>query len=139
MSFPNGTVPTVLTVHPTPLYEIGLCLVGFGYLWFVLRRRTLAPGVMLAATFLAMGVERFITEFWRFDSGVYAMYAYANGGTSLAESQRVAFEIATKAHFAFAGLSLAQVLSVGLVVAGVLILLVQRRKPAREIPAAVGR
>jgi len=36
-------------------------------------------------------------------------------------------------------LSLAQVLSVGLVVAGVLILLVQRRKPAREIPAAVGR
>ncbi|HQK23572.1 MAG TPA: prolipoprotein diacylglyceryl transferase [Candidatus Latescibacteria bacterium] len=139
MSFPNGTVPTVLMVHPTPLYEIGLCLVGFGCLWFVLRHKTLAPGVMVAATFLVAGVERLITEFWRFDSGVYATYAYAYGGTSLAESQRVAFEIARKAHFAYAGLSLAQVLSVALIIAGVVILFVQRRKPARAIPGAVGR
>jgi len=64
MAFPNGTVPTIERVHPTPLYEIIICLAIFAYLWRV-RKRSLHTGWMFGMYLVLSGIERFVTEFWR--------------------------------------------------------------------------
>jgi phosphatidylglycerol---prolipoprotein diacylglyceryl transferase len=64
MAFPNGTVPTLVKVHPTPLYEIIFCLAIFAFLWRI-RKRNLHLGWMFGMYLILSGVERFITEFWR--------------------------------------------------------------------------
>jgi phosphatidylglycerol:prolipoprotein diacylglycerol transferase len=64
MSFPNGAVPTTDLVHPTPIYDMILLLASFFILW-PMRRRNLAPGTLFGLYFIAVGVGRFITEFWR--------------------------------------------------------------------------
>jgi len=64
MAFPNGTVPTAEKVHPTPLYEIILSLIIFGYLWRM-RKRNLPTGWMFGMFLILSGIERFVTEFWR--------------------------------------------------------------------------
>lgn len=64
MAFPNGTVPTLEKVHPTPLYEIIFCLAIFAFLWRI-RKRNLHIGWMFGMYLILSGVERFITEFWR--------------------------------------------------------------------------
>lgn len=63
MSYPNGTVPTERTVHPTPIYEtlaMGLC----AWLLWQLRDRVRA-GVLFAIYLVYAGVERFLVEFIR--------------------------------------------------------------------------
>ncbi|MFN8215627.1 MAG: prolipoprotein diacylglyceryl transferase family protein [Solirubrobacterales bacterium] len=63
MSYPNGTVPTDRTVHPTPIYEtlaMGLC----AWLLWQLRDRVRA-GVLFAIYLVYAGVERFLIEFLR--------------------------------------------------------------------------
>jgi phosphatidylglycerol:prolipoprotein diacylglycerol transferase len=64
MSFPNGTVPTNERVHPTPVYEIILCLIIFAYLWRI-RKKIRPAGWMFGVYLILAAAERFITEFWR--------------------------------------------------------------------------
>ena len=65
MAFPNGTVPTDVPVHPTPIYEMLLSWAFFGILWSQRRKFEGTPGVVLGASLVLLGVERFIAEFWR--------------------------------------------------------------------------
>jgi len=64
MAFPNGVIPTDVRVHPTPLYETALSLLGVAILWR-LRRKPWPPGTHFCLYFIAAGLERFIAEFWR--------------------------------------------------------------------------
>ena len=65
MAFPNGTVPTDIPVHPTPIYETLLSFTFFGILWSQRRKFEAMPGVLFGVSLIALGVERFIAEFWR--------------------------------------------------------------------------
>ena len=65
MAFPNGTVPTDVPVHPTPIYETLLSFTFFGILWSQRRKFEAVPGALFGASLIALGVERFIAEFWR--------------------------------------------------------------------------
>ena len=63
MSYPDGTVPTDQTVHPTPIYET--LAMGFGaWLLWQLRDRFRA-GVLFAIYLVYAGAERFLVEFIR--------------------------------------------------------------------------
>jgi phosphatidylglycerol---prolipoprotein diacylglyceryl transferase len=63
MSYPNGTVPTDRTVHPTPVYET--LVMGFGawLLWHLRERFRL--GILFALYLIYAGTERFLVEFIR--------------------------------------------------------------------------
>ena len=65
MAFPNGTVPTDVPVHPTPIYETLISFTFFGILWSQRRKWEVNPGVMFGASLILLGVERFFVEFWR--------------------------------------------------------------------------
>ena len=63
MSYPDGTVPTDETVHPTPIYET--LAMGFGaWILWQLRDRVRA-GILFALYLLYAGAERFLVEFLR--------------------------------------------------------------------------
>jgi phosphatidylglycerol:prolipoprotein diacylglycerol transferase len=64
MSFPNGIDPTVVRVHPTPLYEMVAGLVIGWWLW---RRggKPHANGAILGQYLALSGVARFLVEFIR--------------------------------------------------------------------------
>jgi phosphatidylglycerol:prolipoprotein diacylglycerol transferase len=63
MSYPKGTVPTTVDVHPTPVYEtLAMGLVAWG-LWSL--RDRVRPGVLFAIYLVCAGVERFLIEFIR--------------------------------------------------------------------------
>src|SRR5215218_7163581 len=66
MSYPDGTVPTEQTVHPTPVYETLAMGLGAWVLW-QLRDRVRA-GVLFAIYLLYAGAERFLVEFLRRNS-----------------------------------------------------------------------
>lgn len=120
IAFPRGVPPTtaanlrrygmnvdpsisdgeLLTVHPTQLYETGMSLVIFLLLW-KLRKRPHAQGWVFAAWLAAAGVERFIIEFFR------------------AKDDRF-----------LAGFTVAQLISVGMVAAGLTIAFRLRRSPS---------
>jgi phosphatidylglycerol:prolipoprotein diacylglycerol transferase len=68
MSYPNGTVPTDRTVHPTPIYETLAMGLGAWILW-QLRDRFHA-GVLFAIYLIYAGAERFLVEFIRRNSHV---------------------------------------------------------------------
>lgn len=61
MSYPDGTVPIDVTVHPTPLYEAVLMLVVFWALWR-LRRRLAPRGTLFALWAVLAGTERLLIE-----------------------------------------------------------------------------
>ena len=65
MAFPNGTVPTDVPVHPTPVYETLISVTFFGILWSQRRKWEVVPGVLFGASLILLGVERFFAEFWR--------------------------------------------------------------------------
>ncbi len=71
MAFPNGTVPTVVPVHPTPIYETSMSLIFFGILWSQRKRTTSIPGLLFGASLVLLAVERFIAEFWRLTPRVF--------------------------------------------------------------------
>jgi prolipoprotein diacylglyceryltransferase len=48
-------------VFPTPLYEVIMCLILFGVLWY-LRKRIALPGVLFCIYLIMNGVERFLIE-----------------------------------------------------------------------------
>jgi phosphatidylglycerol---prolipoprotein diacylglyceryl transferase len=86
MAYPDGTVPTDVPVHPTPIYEtLAMCLVAYA-LWRL--RFSFRPGLLFALYLILSGIERFLVEFIRRNDEV------------------------------FVGLTLPQVLSAGLIVAG---------------------
>ena len=65
MAFPNGTVPTDVPVHPTPIYETLVSFTFFGILWSQRRKLEEIPGVLFGTSLILLGVERFFMEFWR--------------------------------------------------------------------------
>ncbi len=82
MAFPDGLVPTTgpngtcalngwpqnCAVHPTPIYEFIACVLIYWYIW---RRGSraiqhpLAPGVIIGEFLILFGIERFLVEFIR--------------------------------------------------------------------------
>jgi phosphatidylglycerol:prolipoprotein diacylglycerol transferase len=64
MSFPNGVIPTLERVHPTPLYDAILLFSLFLVLWSI-RKKEFRPGTLFGLFGMFMGVERFFTEFFR--------------------------------------------------------------------------
>lgn len=71
MAFPNGTVPTDVPVHPTPIYETLISFTFFGILWSQRRKWEVVPGVLFGASLILLGVERFFVEFWRITPRVW--------------------------------------------------------------------
>ncbi len=65
MTFPNGTVPTDIPVHPTPIYESLMSVILFGILWSQRRKFENVHGTVFGISLIFLGVERFIAEFWR--------------------------------------------------------------------------
>jgi phosphatidylglycerol:prolipoprotein diacylglycerol transferase len=91
MSYPHGTVPTLLRVHPTPVYEV-LLMTGFFFVLWDMRTKKHPNGFIFALYLLGYGLERFLVEFIRTNRPVLA------------------------------GLTEAQVVSVVLIVAGIVML-----------------
>ena len=63
MAYPDGTVPTDETVHPTPIYET-LAMGLVAYLLWQWRDR-FRPGILFAIYLILAGLERFAVEFIR--------------------------------------------------------------------------
>lgn len=63
MAYPNGTVPTTQTVHPTPIYETLAMGVATYVLWRL--RGAFRPGLLFALYLVLAGSERFLVEFIR--------------------------------------------------------------------------
>lgn len=109
---PAGTAPNeVLAVHPTQLYETGMGLLMFAALWR-LRGHAHAEGWLFGVYCVLAGVERFIVEFFR------------------AKDDRF-----------FGTLTAAQLIAIGFIVAGVVIMSLRNRtgdgRPGIYGPAAV--
>jgi len=68
MSYPDGTVPTDRTVHPTPIYETLAMGLGAWILWQL--RDRFQVGVLFAIYLVYAGAERFLVEFLRRNSEV---------------------------------------------------------------------
>ncbi len=101
---------TIMRVHPTQLYEVGLALVMFAILWR-LARKQFRPGQLFAIWMAMYSVERFLIEFVR------------------AKSDRIAF-----------GLTTSQIMSILMMVAAVTLWSRQRNKPfwnPASVPASV--
>jgi phosphatidylglycerol:prolipoprotein diacylglycerol transferase len=65
VAVPAGIDPTtVLAVHPTQLYEVGLMLLAFAVLWSM-RKRDYPIGWLFGLYLVFAGIERFLVEFVR--------------------------------------------------------------------------
>jgi phosphatidylglycerol:prolipoprotein diacylglycerol transferase len=96
MPYPDGTVPTMTDVHPTPIYEtFAMGIVALG-LWHL--RDRVRPGIIFALYLVLGGLERFLVEFIR------------------------------RNREDFAGLTAAQLTSVGMMIAGAVWLAVAARR-----------
>ena len=63
MAYPDGTVPTDVAVHPTPIYEtLAMGLITYA-LWRL--RDRFRPGLLFALYLVLAGTERFLIEFIR--------------------------------------------------------------------------
>jgi phosphatidylglycerol---prolipoprotein diacylglyceryl transferase len=63
MSYPKGTVPTTVEVHPTPVYETLAMGIAALVLWRL--RDRFRPGLLFALYLVLGGVERLLVEFIR--------------------------------------------------------------------------
>jgi phosphatidylglycerol:prolipoprotein diacylglycerol transferase len=93
MAFPEGSPPTYERVHPTQIYEARAIALVFTFIWKV-RKKNTPIGWLSGVTMILMGVERFLVEFIR------------NTAPSFVP-----------------GLSIAQLMSLGLIIVGILKLL----------------
>lgn len=115
MSFPHGLVPTTgsegicaksgwpenCAVHPTPIYEFIAGVLIFWYIWRRGARATrhpLAPGVITGEFLILSGLARFLVEFIRINPPV------------------------------FLGMSNAQIAALATAIAGVILVLIARRR-----------
>lgn len=72
MRFPNGLVPTLDCVHPTPIYELIASTAIFWFLWREGRRAAQLQrpaGTVLGEYFILSGAARFFVEFIRYIEG----------------------------------------------------------------------
>lgn len=72
-----------IPVYPTALYELGICLLIFAFLW-IIRHRVVAHGLMFAFYLIFSSLERFLLEFIRINE----KYTYL--GINLSQSQFIA-------------------------------------------------
>ena len=70
MSYPDGTVPTTDTVHPTPVYETLAMGLTAAVLWRL--RDRFAPGVLFGLYLVISGIERLLVEFIRRNEEIVA-------------------------------------------------------------------
>ncbi len=70
MAYPEGTVPTEETVHPTPVYETLVMGLATLVLWHL--RDRFARGVLFGLYLVIVGVERFLVELIRRNDSVVA-------------------------------------------------------------------
>lgn len=64
MSFPHGLEPTLVRVHPTPLYELGAGLLIGWWLWWRGGKKH-GTGEIVGEYFVLSGIARFLVEFVR--------------------------------------------------------------------------
>jgi prolipoprotein diacylglyceryltransferase len=76
-------------VYPTPLYEAVMALGLFAVMWFVLRKRNLAPFQMFSTYMMMAGLERMLIESIR-EHGV-SLYNVA--GMSFSQAQMISLAL----------------------------------------------
>lgn len=64
---PNNLAPLNCALHPSQLYSAILLLVIFLCLYFIVQHQMKRPGQLLFSYLLAIGVERFLVDFIRWD------------------------------------------------------------------------
>jgi len=64
MAFPKGLPPTTDSVHPTQVYEVVVMGLIFFVLW-KLRKRNMPDGWLFSILLIIVGIERFLIEFIR--------------------------------------------------------------------------
>ncbi len=62
--YPGQPIPADIAVHPTPLYDFLLSMLLFFMLW-KLRGKLMRTGQLFGLSMIALGFERFVTEFFR--------------------------------------------------------------------------
>jgi prolipoprotein diacylglyceryltransferase len=72
-------------VYPTPLYEALMALGLFAIMWFVLRKRNLAPFQMFSAYMMMAGLERMLIESIR----EHGVSLYSLGGMQFSQAQMI--------------------------------------------------
>ena len=99
MSFPNGLVPTLERVHPTPIYECLAWLLIFCFLWRAGRGAAQSQrpaGMVLSAYLVLTGLARFLMEFIRINPRYYlgffgpGVVAPTHGGALMWSNAQVA-------------------------------------------------
>jgi phosphatidylglycerol:prolipoprotein diacylglycerol transferase len=75
MAYPDGTVPTTVQVHPTPIYEF--LVMGLVTWWLWRRRDRVRPYSLFALWALLSGIERFLIEFIRRNDDVVGVFSTA--------------------------------------------------------------
>lgn len=106
MAYPNGTVPTTVPVHPTPVYEF--IVMGLLTWWLWRRRDRVAPGSLFALWALWAGIERFLIEFIRRNEDIVGPFSLAQlvsvlmiaGGGAWLARERIAAPRGQPAHVA---------------------------------------
>ena len=95
MTFPSGVVPTLIPVHPTPLYESIAAVFIAAALWAI--RNHASRGGVFGAYLLLSGVSRLLVEFLRINQPalfgltqpqLWAVVSAAAGVALLLRSQR---------------------------------------------------
>lgn len=72
MTFPHGLLPTLVPVHPTPIYEMLGAMTIAWYLWRLgSPARSAPPGLVFANYLLWTGIARFLVEFIRRNPRIY--------------------------------------------------------------------
>lgn len=64
---PNNLAPLHCALHPSQLYSALLLLIIFLCLYYVVQHQTKKPGQLLFSYLFAIGVERFVIDFIRWD------------------------------------------------------------------------
>jgi phosphatidylglycerol:prolipoprotein diacylglycerol transferase len=83
MSFPNGVVPTMERVHPTPLYEFFIWLAIAAFLWWMGKRALSGgrpSGEVFCGYLILTGAARFLIEFIRINPRSF--FGFSNAQTA---------------------------------------------------------
>jgi prolipoprotein diacylglyceryl transferase len=102
MSFPNGLVPTMQRVHPTPVYEAIAATLIFWYLWRQGAKSLRGPravGEVAALYLIWMGLERFLVEFIRINPRSFLGLSNAQAASLVSMLAGVAILITVKKKF----------------------------------------